>query len=115
MAAITGHIDCGREIPQLEEIPKAITPRSSNIEVKLFLFNLLLRYDSERTKPQAWDLVKTMKGDGEGVLNATQDYWIEVFGKVEGPMLSSKMKTEKANWESDVRESDVSNVVLSCS
>ena len=111
MAANTGHIDRSREVPQFEQIPKAITPRSSNIEVKLFLFDLLLKYDSERTKPQAWNLVKTLKGDGEGVFNAKEDYWIELFGEVEGPMLSRKMEKEKVDWEKNI-PTDVSNVVL---
>ena len=96
---------------QLEQIPKAITPRSSNLEVKLFLFDLLLKYDSERTKPQAWDLVKTIKGNGEAFFAAKEEYWIRQFGEDEGPMLSNKMEQEKVNWQKNL-PTDVSNVVL---
>ena len=55
------------EIPELEQIPQEIRASSSNLEVQLFLFNQLLKYDYNLTQNKAWNMVKNFKGDGEGI------------------------------------------------
>ena len=105
------YVDVSREVPRLAEIPENITPSSSNVQVKLFLFDLLLRYDSDRTKVEAWNLVKAVKGNGEGILDTKEDHWIRMFGEVEGPMMFRKIEREKLRWEKTLA-TDVSNVIL---
>ena len=98
------------EIP-LEQIPKNITPDSSNLDVQLLVFDQLLKYNSNRTKPQAWKLASSVVGNGEEVFRLKEDYWKTLFGYPEGTMLYGKIAEEKIN--SEPTATDVSNLFFS--
>ena len=96
------------EIPELEQIPQKIRVESSNLEVHLFLFNQLLKYDYNLTQHRAWTMVKRIKGDGEGVFVLTKERWVTAFGDTQGTMLFHKIERERKNSEKDTL-TDVSN------
>ena len=68
------------EISELEQIPQEIRASSSNLEVQLFVFNQLLKYDYNLTQNEAWNMVKNLKGDGEGFFLLEKEQWITAFG-----------------------------------
>lgn len=63
------------EIPERDQIPKKIRANSSNLDVQLFffLFNQLLKHNYNLTKRKGWNMVKSFKGDGEGIFALPQE------------------------------------------
>ena len=90
------------EIPHFEQIPKTMTPESSNLDVRLFVFDRLLKYSDYRTRHEAWNLARLLVGNGEGVFAPKEDYWTKQSGDPIGPMLFSAIQREKNNSETDL-------------
>ena len=79
-----------------------MTPESSNLDVRLFIFDQLLKYSDDRTEHEAWNLARLLVGNGEGVFVPKEDYWTKQFGDPIGPMLFSAIQREKNNSENDL-------------
>ena len=84
-----------REIPELEQIPQKIRPTSSNLEVKWFLYNQLLKDNDNLVQHSAYNMVKNFKGDGEGVFLLPEEQSVAAFNHTQGTMLYHKIEQEK--------------------
>ena len=97
------------EIPCFEQIPKTITSNSSNLDVRLVIFNQLLKYDYNLAKHgvsrgQYKEMVK-------GYSSSKRTTGRLKFRERQGYMLFRKIEKEKMNSEKNIA-TDVSNFIL---
>ena len=87
------------ELPEFEEVPSQIRPTSTNLQVQLFMYDKLLKYNDNLARVDAWNMVKSFIGDGEGAFTLTKEQWIEEFGDRYGSLLHARMDKERKDSE----------------
>ena len=85
----------GQSLPSLRYTPpNNINQCTTNHDVKLFVYNLIRRYDNELDEYAAWEIARKAIGDGEVVLWLKKYEWIEILGDW-GDIVYEEIKSQK--------------------
>ena len=73
---------------------KYINQHTPNSDVRLFVYNLVRRYDEDIDEHTAWAIARKVIGDGEAVLRFKKEKWVELLDGW-GDLIYDKIESQK--------------------
>ena len=75
--------------------PDRIHENSTNIDVQLYVYYRLRRNQQSLTKQDAWNIVKTIIGNGHSVLRFKEQDWTDQIGGPQGRIINQDIEESK--------------------
>ena len=75
--------------------PDGIYENSTNIEVQLYVYYRLLQIQETLTKQDAWNIARSIIGDGHAILRFKEQDWTEQIGGPRGRIINREIEESK--------------------